>query len=376
MLAHQHLQVQQVQPEDAENDKTRRYAELVEGISVRPGFTIPLGVLERTRAEKIRAQQMKTTRSFASCGFVDGMISPPSSLQKVPAEIVEVTEDDEEMQEFYAEMAEKATNIENAEMAEKENKIETVEMLENENNIENLNVEVAKKENTIETAQMEEKENGNETAPTAEKKNNDENEIEKKEEEIEIAEKENGNETAETAEKKNNDENEIEKKEEEIEIAEKVDKKNNRKKDEQIEKAKGLNDKNGKKEKKKEKVVPSRKQKGAVKEPKNSKAMKVVKTGKTLKQPKKTTKTGPKKGHHKEKRAKDSDGKQREDEIRKKLHSAFWLTYYDVYDSNMSQKVVKQLFFLEVQSLSSGLFIRLACGQKERATIGGSDQAS
>lgn len=134
MLAHQHLQVQQVQSE-GENDKTRRYAELVQGISVRPGFTIPLGVLERTRAERTRAQQrMKTSRSSGSCGFVDGMISPPGSPQSLPADTIEVREE-ESVEEFYAAMARKE-ETKNVEMAAKENnnEIEDAEMAAKENN--------------------------------------------------------------------------------------------------------------------------------------------------------------------------------------------------------------------------------------------------
>ena len=64
---------------ESENDRTLRYMLLTKDLKICPGFEVPMAVLERTHAEKTAKMESRQRRAHGSCGFVDGMITPPDS---------------------------------------------------------------------------------------------------------------------------------------------------------------------------------------------------------------------------------------------------------------------------------------------------------
>ncbi len=64
---------------EKENDRSMRYMLLTKDLKIRPGFEIPMAVLERTHAENAekRMNESRKRQAHGSCGFVDGMITPP-----------------------------------------------------------------------------------------------------------------------------------------------------------------------------------------------------------------------------------------------------------------------------------------------------------
>ena len=136
----------------SENDRLLRYQELARGLKIREGFEIRLAVLEWTRLEKLQKIKPKL---HSSCGFIDGMITPPESPNNTSK--AERVREDQEPQQGIGQEEQKGANheIENAKTMETEEMeqqdIEKAKTMETEE-MEQQDIENAK---TMETQEME-----------------------------------------------------------------------------------------------------------------------------------------------------------------------------------------------------------------------------